>query len=213
MNKKVLVLLAALTAVCSLAVRADVDADVMHLQSRWAEVNYQLEGKTQVTAFEQLVEDAKLALKASPNSPEILIWSGIIKSSYAGAKGGLGALSIAKEARSDFEAAMEIDADALDGSAYTSLGILMHSVPGWPVGFGSDKEARRLLRTGVEKNSEGIDNNFFYASFLADEKDYVEAEKFFLRAQAAPARPGREIADKGRQEEILKALADLRTKR
>jgi hypothetical protein len=30
---------------------AGVDDEVRHLQQRWAEVNYQLEGKTQFTAF------------------------------------------------------------------------------------------------------------------------------------------------------------------
>ncbi|MDF1764803.1 MAG: hypothetical protein P1V29_00290 [Gammaproteobacteria bacterium] len=213
MNRRVLEILIALTAVLSAGARADVEADVVHLQSRWAEVNYQLEGKTQVSAFEQLVAEADSAVDAAPDSAALLIWSGIIKSTYAGAKGGLGALSVAKEARADFEAAMKIDADALEGSAYTSLGILMHSVPGWPVGFGSDKEARKLLLTGVEKNPEGIDNNYFYAAFLLDEKEYDEAEEHFLRAQAAPARPGREIADKGRQEEIREALAGLHAKR
>ena len=213
MNRRVLEILIALTALLSAGARADVEADVVHLQSRWAEVNYQLEGKTQVSAFEQLVADADSAVDAAPDSAALLIWSGIIKSTYAGAKGGLGALSVAKEARADFEAAMKIDADALEGSAYTSLGILMHSVPGWPVGFGSDKEARKMLLTGVEKNPKGIDNNYFYAAFLLDEKEYDEAEEHLLRAQAAPARPGREIADKGRQGEIREALAGLHAKR
>src|SRR3972149_5999818 len=40
------------------SVRADLTTDVQHLQQRWAEVNYQLEGNTQLSAFEQLVADA-----------------------------------------------------------------------------------------------------------------------------------------------------------
>lgn len=194
-----------------LSARADVGEEVLHLQTRWAEVNYQLEGKTQVAAFEQLVNEAEAAAKAAPDSAEVLIWSGIIRSTYAGAKGGLGALGIAKAARKDFENAMRLDANALDGSAYTSLGILYHSVPGWPVGFGDDARAEELLRTGVEKNPEGIDNNYFYAIYLADEKLYAEAEAYLLRAQAAPARPGRAIADLGRQREIMAALEQVRS--
>ncbi len=205
---KMIGLLAALLIVP--AVNADTSDDVRRLQNRWAEVNYQLIDDAQLDAFEQLVEDAEVAIQAAPNSAEVLIWSGIIKSTYAGAKGGLGALALAKAAKADFEAAMDIDADALDGSAYTSLGILYHSVPGWPVGFGSDKKAEQLLETGVKSNPAGIDNNYFYAVFMADEKKYDVAREYFLKAQAAAPRPGRELADEGRQKEIAAALADLK---
>ncbi len=64
---------------------ADTASDVAHLQQRWAEVNYQLEGKTRLLAFEQLVADAESAVAAKPDSADVLILSGIIKSTYAGA--------------------------------------------------------------------------------------------------------------------------------
>ncbi|MDO7635607.1 MAG: hypothetical protein MUQ60_06815 [Porticoccaceae bacterium] len=177
---------------------------------RWAEINYLLEGDEKETAFELLVAESEIFIESNKESAELLIWSAIVKSSYAGAKGGLGALGLAKAAKAEFEAAMKIDADALDSSAYTSLGILYHSVPGWPIGFGDSKKAEALLRKGVENNPTGIDNNFFYANFLADEKDYEKAEEYYLRAQAAPPRPGRDIADKGRQAEIDLALKAVR---
>jgi len=47
-----------LVTVTSLRVQAGLDSDVAHLQQRWAEVNYQLEGKTQLSEFERLVEEA-----------------------------------------------------------------------------------------------------------------------------------------------------------
>ncbi len=39
-----------------------------------------------------------------------------------------------KEARASLEAALKIAPEALDGSAYTSLGSLYYQVPGWPLG-------------------------------------------------------------------------------
>jgi tetratricopeptide (TPR) repeat protein len=185
---------------------ADAASDVAHLQQRWAEVNYQLEGKTRLSAFEQLVTDAEAMVVANPDSAEILIWSGIIKSTYAGAKGGLGALSLAKSSKAELEQAMALNADALQGSAYTSLGALYYSVPGWPVGFGDDDKAEELLQKALELNPDGIDSNYFYASLLIDQKRYDEARTYLLKAQAAPARPGREVADSGRQQEIRAAL-------
>jgi len=191
---------------------ADTDAEVTALQERWAEVNYQLEGKTQITAFEALVQDADHIVAQSPDSAAALIWSGIIKSSFAGAKGGLGAMKLAKDSRSDLERAMEIDASALQGSAYTSLGTLYFKVPGWPVGFGDDEKAEELLLKALALNPEGIDPNYFYGDFLLSQKRYDEAEKALLKAQAAPSRPTRPLADAGRQAEIKVALSKVHEK-
>ena len=47
------------------AVFADINSDVEHLQQRWAEINYQLEGKTQQSAFEQLMNEANAIAKAT----------------------------------------------------------------------------------------------------------------------------------------------------
>ena len=193
-------------------VRADVASDVQHLQQRWAEINYQLDGKTQLTAFEQLVEEAEAMQSASPESAEILIWSGIIKSTFAGARGGLGALALAKASKADLEAAMDIDANALQGSAYTSLGALYYSVPGWPVGFGNDDKAEELLQQALAMNPEGIDPNYFYGDFLISEKRYNEARTYLNKALQAPARPGRAIADAGRRMEIQQKLAEIAEK-
>ncbi|MES2627232.1 MAG: hypothetical protein V4628_18240 [Pseudomonadota bacterium] len=188
---------------------AGVVSDVVHLQERWAEVNYQLEGKTRLSAFEQLKVDAEEIVAANPDSAEAHIWSGIIKSTYAGAKGGLGALSLVKAAKLDLEQAMALNPDALQGSAYTSLGALYYSVPGWPIGFGDDVKAGELLQKALQLNPDGIDSNYFYASFLIDQERYAEARPYLLKAQQAPARPGREVADSGRQKEILAALQQI----
>lgn len=188
-------------------------SELSYLQQRWAEVNYQLEGKTQLTAFARLVEQGNEFTSAEPSSAEAWIWSGIIKSTYAGAKGGLGALGLAKEAKADLERALEIEADALNGSSYTSLGTLYHSVPGWPIGFGNDKKAEELLLKAITLNPNGIDSNYFYGTFLIDEKRWDEAEKFLFQAKQAVARPSRPVADAGRQMEIRKALELLNKKR
>ena len=75
------------------AAYAEMTPEVEVLQQRWAEVNYMTQGETQVEAFSTLIEDARRVTEAQQDSAEAWIWSGIIKSSYAGAKGGLGALS------------------------------------------------------------------------------------------------------------------------
>lgn len=188
---------------------ADINGDVRYLQERWAEINYQLEGKAQLSAFEQLANEASSLAAANPDAAEVWIWSGIIKSTFAGAKGGLGALSLVKDSKADLEHALAVDPQALQGSAYTSLGALYYSVPGWPVGFGDDERAEQLLQQALMLNPDGIDSNYFYGSFLADQKRYAEARQYLQKAQAAAPRPGRALADAGRQEEIRQLLATI----
>lgn len=188
---------------------ADTVSEFSQLQTRWAQINYQLEGRAQLDAFEQLVNDADVMTSSNLEAAELWIWSGIIKSTYAGAKGGLGALGLAKAAKTDLEQAMEIDAEALAGSAYTSLGTLYANVPGWPLGFGNDRTAEELLLKAIAVNPQGIDSNYFYGTFLIDQKRFGEAREYLLKAQQAPPRPDRPLADSGRQQEIASALLEL----
>jgi len=206
----VLAFLGSLFAAGSL--QAEMAAEVTALQQRWAEVNYLLKGKSQIEAFNTLIGDARKVTDANGPSAEAWIWSGIIRSSYAGAKGGLGALSAAKAAKADLEKGMAIDADALDGSAYTSLGVLYLNVPGWPVGFGDEEKGVEYLKKGLELSPSGIDSNYFYAEYLFKEEVYAESARYLNRALNALSRPGRELADQGRQGEIEAMLQEIELK-
>lgn len=186
----------------TVAAQADVLQDIKPLQDRWAEVNYSMDEDQKEKAFPELVKQANTVVAANPDKAEALIWRGIIKSSYAGVKGGLGAMSLAEESKSDLEAALKIDSQALQGSAYTSLGVLYYKVPGWPIGFGSDKNARKMLEKALSINPQGIDPNYFYAEFLTEERDYKAAMSYIEKAKQAAPRPDRPTADQGRLQEI-----------
>lgn len=177
------------------------------LQQRWAEVKYQTASDQQGAAFAALADSARQAAAAHADSAAVQTWAGIVLASQAGAKGGLGALSLVKDARGFLEKAIALDPGALDGSAYTSLGSLYYQVPGWPLGFGNDNKARELLEAGMKINPQGIDANYFYGDFLRDQGDYVGARAALRRALAAAPRPGRELADQGRRKEIEATLA------
>ncbi len=190
----------------SVAASSAFASNLEELQREWAIANYQLSDDEQASAFAALSAKAESAVAAHPNQPEYLVWDGIIKSTYAGKAGGLSALSLVKAAKTSFEQAMEIDDRALDGSAYTSLGALYYQVPGWPLAFGSDKKAKQLLEKALQMNPDGIDSNYFYGDFLVQQKDYAAAKKVLMHALDAPQRPGREIADGGRRQEIRQLL-------
>lgn len=190
----------------------DASTTIADLQSRWAIANYELKDKKQFKAFQQLLADAETATNTQANEAGIWIWSGIIKSTLAGVKGGPGALKYAKAAKLDLDRAISIDGSTLQGSAYTSLGTLYYQVPGRPVGFGDNEKAKMLLKKAMAINPEGIDSNYFYAQYLLGEKQYRKAKQHLLKAQNAEPRPQRPLADKGRQAEIAVLLAETQRK-
>lgn len=108
---------------------------------------------------------------------------------------------------------MKINENALQGSAMTSLGVLYHKVPGWPIAFGSDKKAEMLLKHALSLNPDGIDPNYFYAEFLFDEGEYQQALEYANRAESAPARSDRPLADEGRHKEIAHLKQQIVAKR
>ncbi len=199
------VLLIACTALMAINARADEASDIQQVQSRWAQVKYATPAAEQEKSFAALVIEAE-KLSTTYQTAPCLIWEGIVRATYAGAKGGLGALDQVKQAKKLFERAIALQPDALQGSAYTSLGSLYYQVPGWPVGFGDDKKAREMLLKGLSYNPDGIDANYFYGDYLLDQKKYAQAVVALEKALRAPARPGRESADAGRRSEIEAAL-------
>jgi len=212
MNKMPLALLATL-ALASFAHAGTVEEDVVQLQHDWEVIRYQTPASEREKRFEALAARAHQIVEAQPQRAEPLVWEGIIVSSWAGEKGGLGALGLVKRAKAIYESAIQLDGKALDGSAYNSLGVLYYKVPGWPVGFGDKKRAKELLEQALALNPRGIDPNFFYGEYLLETGHAAEAVTYLERALQAPARPGRQVADTGRREEARALLEKARSAR
>lgn len=189
---------------------APVDDAVADLQRQWEAIRYRTPAAQQAERYEALAAKAQQEVQRFAGRAEPLIWNGIVVSSLAGAKGGLGALSLAKDARAMYEQALKLNPDALDGSAYNSLAVLYYKVPGWPIGFGDKAKAKELLDKALAINPKGIDANFFYGEYLVEAGKPAEAIAYLERALAAPARPGREVADAGRREEAKAMLENVR---
>jgi len=187
--------------------------EVVRLQQDWAEIKYKQPKNQQEQKFALLLKIAEDYASKAQNDPEILIWYGIVEASYAGARGGLGALGNVKNAKKSIERAIELKPTALDGSAFTSLGSLYYQVPSWPIGFGDNKKAQEFLKKGLAANPEGIDPNFFLGDFLFKNGDYANAEQALKKALKAAPRPGRELADEGRRGEIESLLQKIAEKK
>ena len=211
--KKTLLAFALLTSWLPSAYAATTEEAVANLQQQWAIIKYQTPNKKQQEqAIATLADQAAQVSQNNPGRPEPLIWQAIIVSTEAGISGGVGALGEVKQARDLLREAEKIDPQALNGSVYTSLGSLYYKVPAWPIGFGNNKKAKEYLEKALAINPDGIDANFFYGEFLYQTSDYTKSKAALEHALKAPARPGRELADKGRREEIQELLQKVNKK-
>lgn len=209
MRTKAILALTCAALVAAAPARAGVEDEVRVLQQEWEQIKYRKPAPEQEKAYQALVSTAAGVRSKYSNRAEPEIWYGIIVASYAGAKGGFGALSLAKDAKAALEHALQLDPKALSGSAYTSLGSLYYQVPGWPLGFGDDAKAREFLDKALSMNPDGIDPNFFLGDYLYRQRDYDGARTALERALKAPPRPDRPLADEGRRAEIKELLAKL----
>ncbi len=191
----------------------DVATELLAIQHAWDKANYETtDVAAKKSSFEALTARAERFVRNHPDRAEPLVWQGIVLSTYAGVKGGLGALSLAKESRDSLLAAVKLNGDVLNGSAYTSLGALYYKVPRWPVGFGDHDKAAEYLRKALALNPDGIDPNYFYGELMFEEGDYAQALRYLRKAVAAPLRPERPLADSGRRGEINALIARARAK-
>lgn len=190
------------------------DQDIAMLQTEWAKIKYQMSDKeSQLEAIHKLETQAASITAKYPDKAEPKIWEGIILSTDAGIVKGLSALGKVEKAKELFETSLKQNPTALNGSAHTSLGSLYYQVPGWPVGFGDDDKAEEHLKQALQMNPNGIDPNYFYGDFLLQDGKADEAKIYLERALQAQDRPGRELADAGRRQEIKAALAQIDQKR
>ena len=206
MKTRLMIVFALLGAGFNADLLADMDSSIAKIQRDWATANYETAGDKQEKAFKALIEEARSLAASNPDKAEPKVWLAIALSTEAGITGGFGALSKVKEARSLLEEAEKINANALNGSVYTSMGSLYYQVPGWPIGFGNDDKAEQYLQKALAANPDGIDPNYFYGDFMLEQGRLDEAIKYLNKAAAAPDRPGRPLADKGRRAEIRKKL-------
>jgi len=193
------------------SVASELEDGIAQIQREWADIRYKRAPAERERLYEALAAKAHRLSEAQRERSEPLIWEGIVVSSLAGEKGGLGALGLAKQAKALYEDAIRIDGNALDGSAFNSLAVLYYKVPSWPIGFGDKTKARELLDKAIGINPAGIDPNYFYAEYLIETGRRAEAVPYLERALAAPPRPGRQVADEGRRAEARQLLDRARS--
>lgn len=192
---------------------ADLASSISELESEWATAYYQNNETQQRQAYPLLLEKAEALAKRYPNAAEPKIWQATILATNAAFQSAFTALSTLDTAKQLLEQAIRQDPSALEGSAYVTLGTLYSMVPGWPVSFGDNQEAERLLKASLEINPNGIDSNYFYADYLLRQDRAGEAETYLRKASQAPIRKQQVFADTQLQNEARSALTNTQQRK
>ncbi len=187
-------------------------APEQQIAKRWETVTYEFDNKReQLIAYSALSQFAADAIvETGEKDPDVLSWAGIVNATYAGAKGGFGALKLAKNARAQLEQALQIDPDAAGGGGMTTLGTLYAQVPGWPIAFGNKNKADRLLASAAERNPDALVPQYFYGKFLMEQNRKAQAIAVFEKAVHLAPRKSSVLSDKSRLAEMAQLLAVLR---
>lgn len=208
MRSRLAILGAAAIVAAAPAFADSFDDGLTAIQNEWAAANFETTDKAaRDDAFFVLLKHASEFSARYPDRAEAVAWEGIVLSTYAGEVSAMSAMKYAKGARAALERAEKLDATALDGGIYASLGALYSKVPGGFIGFGDDELAAEYFAKALAVDADNIDNNYFYGEFLLDQGDYAGARSAFEHALAAPQIAARPVFDAGRRAQIRELLA------
>lgn len=212
-HRSIKLFLAGVTLLATNLVYAAYDEDLAALQQRWAKARYEMKGDEQKKELEKLIPDVDQFAQKNGDKADGYIWAGVVRGSLAEAVNGMSALGVLKEAKTNLEKALSIDAAAEDGYAYGVLGLMYSKVPSI-IAFGDKKKAKALLLKGVEVSPKGMNTNYFLAQFLFEQGDYKEALPYIERAAEAtpPSPPEQSLAVSHRQREIRELAEKIKAK-
>ena len=184
----------------------NITPEINRIESQWANIYYNKESSQQRDDYPKLLEKTQHLSKKFPNAIELTIWQAIIIATNAAFENPFTALESLDKAKNLLEFAIQTEPVALDGAAYVTLGTLYYLTPGWPISFGDQKKAEKLLEKALAINPHGIESNYFYADYLLSIGKIDEATKYFKLAIISPNRPEQLFADQELKKEALIAL-------
>ncbi len=186
---------------------------IQKIESAWARIYYQQNSDQQKIYYLKLIKQSKELSQKFPQAVEPKIWHAILLSTNAAYEPPINALSSLNKAKELLEEAINQHPEALEGSAFVTLGTLYYMTPSWPISFGNPQIAERLLKKGLQINPNGIDSNYFYADYLLSQNREDEAEKYFEKASKAPIRKEQFFADTQLQKDAKIALLDAQKRK
>jgi len=210
MKKTTFVALLLLSSQC---LAENLNDSLQSIESEWASIYYRMPKQKRGPEYCRLLDKTITLSRQHPKNAEPIIWEAIVKATNADHQDAVSALKAIHEARDLLHKAIVINPQAMSGSAYVTLGTLYYMAPKWPIGFGDEATAEKMLQTALKINPNGIDSNYFYGDFLLSNNRLNEAEKYFKRAIAVPARTEQAYADNQLKEDAKRALKNTKERK
>ena len=171
-----------------MADEATVHQQVQSLQNEWSDIFYRLPMDEQAEKFETLLPKVHALVERYPQEAEPLVLEAHVLCAYAAAEFSFGSLSKVARARELLVKAIAINPTTMRGSAYVTLGNLYYRLPGWPISYGNDDQARQYLEAALKLFPEELDTNYFYGDFLMEQGEFRQAIPYLEKAEKAPVR-------------------------
>jgi tetratricopeptide (TPR) repeat protein len=210
MKKTTFVALLLLSCPC---VAETLNESLSHIESEWAVTYYKTPKIQQESAYLKLLSSTQQLSGQYPHEAAPLFWQAVVKASYADHQDAVSALDAIDDVRDLLTRAIAINPNTMNGSAYVVLGTLYYRVPKWPIAFGNDEEADKLLQAALKINPNGIDSNYYYGEFLLANDKIKAAESYLKKATEAPVRPEQIYADNQLKEEAKRTLKNTQERK
>jgi len=195
---------------------SELENSLLSLQHEWAQATYKMADNQKEATFKTLVDKAAALGKQYPDRAEPKIWEAIIRAGYAGAMGGVSSMFNAmpqmEQGRDLLLMAEKIDANALHGSVYTTLGSFYYMVPGGFIGFGDDDKALDYLTKAQSVAADDLDANYFMGDYWMEEHKYKKAIPYLQKVLDLPAVANRPVYSTGRKAEAAAKLKKAKKK-
>jgi len=207
MKKWLLILLMLVSQLCFAQSLSD---SLSSIELEWAKVYYEQPKQKQQLAYPALLNKMAQLAKSHINDAGVIYWTALIKASYAAHQNPIDALDSIHEVRDLLNKSIAINPKIMNGAAYIVLGTLYDKAPPWPIAFGDDDVAKKMLETALEISPNGVTSNYFYGKFLLEHDDTQAAINYLKKAVSVPIRAEQPYPDNQLKHKAQRLLENIK---
>lgn len=207
-----LVLLACLFWVPCAEAEASPEETIRNLNNEWQESFFATPSNHQAEKFKALLPKIHAFKAEYPQRAEPLILEAITLLTLVSAEWSLNMLTRVNDARDLLVRSIDVNPHAMEAAAYITLGNLYFRMPGWPISFGNDDNARHYLEAAVRLYPDAVDSNYFLGDFWLNQDEFDKALPYLEKADKAPVRAHLLLSDGHIKKELPKALKAARNR-
>ena len=206
--KKSLLILLAILGVNLNSANANPNLNKTISELRYEVTAIEFTAKDKLKTSREILEKAKNLTKENPTNSDAYLWYGIalsVNAKHEKAESLSTALEVIREAKDNLEKSIELNPEAEEGRAYSTLGMIYAKAPVWPISFGSNSKAEENFKKAIAIGPNNMDNNYRWGEFLMKQGEVEEGKKYLTKALNMPNRKSRK-EDAFKKQDIKKIL-------